>query len=160
MVASRSCGSSRPTSQALGSNVLALALMAGWAIGVNASPLTASAMIIADMVDRTAREVTRDWNGRYVVRALLLIATVVIAALVPRDRARPEPVALRRGCALHEGKLELLQLGLAQAGRLQHGPALLAPRGQARRQPGQHVVGTGDEARIIAAERHHPRDRG
>ncbi len=23
-----------------------------------------------------------------------------------------------------------------------------------------HVVGTGDEARIIAAERHHPRDRG
>ena len=60
--------------------VLALALMAGWAIGVNASPLTASAMIIADMVDRTAREVTRDWNGRYVVRALLLIA-VWLAAL-------------------------------------------------------------------------------
>lgn len=54
--------------------VLALALMAGWALGVNASPLTASAMIIADMVDRTAREVTRDWNGRYVRRALLLMA--------------------------------------------------------------------------------------
>lgn len=54
--------------------VLALALISGWALAINTSPLTASSMVLADMVNRTPQEVTLRWNGRFALAAYVLLS--------------------------------------------------------------------------------------
>ncbi|KRW95189.1 hypothetical protein [Paracoccus sp. MKU1] len=54
--------------------VLALSLISGWALAINASPLTASAMILGDLVNRTPHEVTLRWNGGFAFSGYLLLS--------------------------------------------------------------------------------------
>lgn len=53
--------------------VLAVALSAGWTLAMNSSPLTASALILGDLVNRSAREVTLVWNGRFTLIGFLML---------------------------------------------------------------------------------------
>ncbi|MFT3690329.1 hypothetical protein [Paenirhodobacter sp.] len=55
-------------------DILALALMAGWTLTINASAMTASSMIVGDLVNRSAREVTLLWNGRFALLAWLVLS--------------------------------------------------------------------------------------
>ncbi len=53
---------------------LALALIAGWGLSVNSSPLTASAMLIGELVGKPARTIIYGWNGRFNLIAIAVVA--------------------------------------------------------------------------------------
>jgi hypothetical protein len=57
----------------LPSEALALSLIGGWCLAINSSPLTASAMLMGDLVGRPSKAVVLGWNGKF--------ALVVFAAL-------------------------------------------------------------------------------
>ena len=57
---------------------LALALMIGWSITINCSALTASAMIMADLVKTTAKTIVLGWNGVYSALAVLMTAAWLV----------------------------------------------------------------------------------
>ncbi len=57
--------------------LLAVALMTGWSLSINASPLTASAMLLAEIVNRPAGQVTLGWNGGFTLAAAVIACTAL-----------------------------------------------------------------------------------
>ncbi len=60
----------------------ALALMAGWALAINSSSMTASAMLLADVVKLPSPRRLMGWNAAYCVTSTLLLAGLLAAASV------------------------------------------------------------------------------
>lgn len=54
--------------------VLAVSLMAGWSLSINCSPLTASAMLLGELVRKPAETVTLRWNGAFTAAMLVVVA--------------------------------------------------------------------------------------
>lgn len=69
----------------LPSEVLALSLIGGWCLSINSSPLTASAMLLGDLVGKPSKSVVLGWNGAFalVVFAALALGLTGLAALSP-----------------------------------------------------------------------------
>lgn len=58
---------------------LALSLMIGWSLSINSSALTASAMLVADLVGKSARVIVHRWNGVFSLMAALVAALWLMA---------------------------------------------------------------------------------
>lgn len=58
----------------------ALALMAGWALAINSSALTASAMLLADVLKLPSPRRLMTWNAAYSATATLLLAVLLALA--------------------------------------------------------------------------------
>jgi hypothetical protein len=64
---------------------LALALMSGWCLSINSSALTASAMLLGELVGKPAETIVLRWNGWFTVLAYVAVsAWLVLLGLVIR----------------------------------------------------------------------------
>lgn len=61
---------------------LAVSLMAGWALSVNGSPLTASAMVLGKLVGKPARIIVQGWNGPFTLVAVGVVAIWLVGLAV------------------------------------------------------------------------------
>jgi len=67
----------------LAPQVVALALLSGWVLAVNCSALTASAMLLGDILKRPPGLLTVGWNGGFsLVLAVILAAWVALLTLI------------------------------------------------------------------------------
>ncbi|MCW8886571.1 MAG: hypothetical protein K6L75_03220 [Cellvibrionaceae bacterium] len=57
----------------LSPELLALALMSGWCLAMNSSPVSISAIIISSVNKTPSRAITHQWNGNYSLMALLVL---------------------------------------------------------------------------------------
>ncbi|MCR6631469.1 MAG: hypothetical protein NVV74_16260 [Magnetospirillum sp.] len=58
---------------AVSPEVLAVSLMAGWCMAINSSALTASSMLLGELIGRPAETIVLRWNGPFTVAALGLL---------------------------------------------------------------------------------------
>ncbi|MDO8608708.1 MAG: hypothetical protein Q7R40_19425 [Phaeospirillum sp.] len=58
---------------------LALGLIAGWSISINSSTLTASAMLLGEMVGKPAKTIVRGWNGRFTLACFVVLGAWLTA---------------------------------------------------------------------------------